>query len=267
MTGIRFFLDRRYAAGVIVGLSVFLSFDLADWIQGLAEKPTTMVDLAGEQLQSCFLVGVVGAGLGALLTARHLRHAGEDYWGTATRSPLQLSGIRFAAAALPVLTAWLVFVVLSSAQLGPGGHQGLAVAVLAMSFTAAAVGSALGQVIATLLPWVLAVPAAVVVSYVGVLAVSGAGDDYWWGWLVPAFGDGLDTGVYPLWIIGEAVWFVGLTLALLVLAAWLTSRPRLIPLTATVVAVGLLLAGGTMLYLNGEDATADPPTVAMSTRR
>lgn len=83
--------------------------------------------------------------------------------------------------------------------------------------------------------------------------------------MVPLFGDSLHPPVHALWLLGETAWFAGLTLALLVLAAWLGSRPRAVSFRPTVAAALLLLAGGIMLYCNGGDAggnLASPATVA-----
>lgn len=257
MTGLRFFTDRIYTFVVVVGLAVFLSYDLTDLLKRLDVNPADLVALAGEQLESAILIVAVGAALGAVIAARHRRRTGWDYVVTATRPPLSRCLAQFSATAVPVLCAWIIFIVATSVRLGTARQLPMDIAVVAMSLFAVTVGVAFGQVVGLVLPPMLAGPFGFVGAYVLTAVPVIAGDDSWWQWLGPGFGDQIAPRPRLPWLFGESAWFCGLTLSLILVAAVAQTRPRRIPIRMVAVAFLLLGLGLMLLRINGADAAVD----------
>jgi hypothetical protein len=255
---LRFFLDKLYGAAMMVGLAIYLSYTLTALISRLAEPPETLVALAGRQLQMSLLAVAAAATLSAVITARHHRRAGHDLWVTGVRTPLCRSVTLFGAVAVPVLSGWSVFLLMTLLRSDATGDLGYGLLVMGMSLIAVSVGIAFGQVVGLVVPPVAAAPVALAGAYLGSAVFVAAGDDYWWQWLGPAFGDSLSYRPRTLWLVGETAWFTGLTVALLILAAVVGSRPRVVPRVPAVVAGALMVAGGVLLWLNGADASVDP---------
>jgi hypothetical protein len=250
-----FFAGRRYGVVVATVLAGFLGYSLSAWL-GRTEPPTDMVDLAGDQLGLSIVAVAVGAALAATVSARHHRRAGRDLWVTAARSPLRLSATQFLAVAVPVLGGWLVYLGVTAAGLGPPQEIAVALLVQLMSLVAVATGVALGQLVGLVVPTPLAGPGAFVVAYLCTAFLAAAGDEQWWQWLGPGFGDGLSADVHAAWLTGEFLWFAGVTAALLLASSLVASFPRKLPTLPTVLTAAALLAGVLLLFVNGPDASA-----------
>ncbi|HEV7823294.1 MAG TPA: hypothetical protein VGP02_00135 [Mycobacteriales bacterium] len=255
MTALRYFTDRAAGLLVATGLSSFLAYSLSRWLGARADPPAGPVPLAGDQLQLALVVVAAGAALAALIGIRHHRRAGRDLWVTAARSPLRLHCTELAAVAVPVLGSWLVYLAVTSVRYGSAHELAPALAVQLMSVLALATGIALGQYLALAVPVSVAVPAAFAAGYVGTGFVSGAGDDYWWQWLGPGFGDGMQSPVHAAWLAGEVLWFGGVTAGILLLAARRSAPGRATPRLPAAVTGAALLAGAVLLFVNGDDAT------------
>lgn len=252
----RFFLDQRIAVGTLVGLVALLSQSLAAFLTRLAEPPIDMVELAGTQLRGVIFAAVAGAGVSALLVGRHRRRAGADYWVTSALSPMQRTMVQLAALTSPTLAAWIAYWVLTSVMLGNGSNLLPAIPVLLTSSIVICASSAYGVLIATVLPALVATPVAVLSLYVMVMILGGVGDEFWWGWLLPAGDDALVGAPRPLWIGGQALWFTGITGLFTIFTAAVGSRPVRPPrLVAWVEVLAAMLIGAALLYLNGSAAS------------
>ncbi|MEV4343517.1 hypothetical protein AB0J83_03425 [Actinoplanes sp. NPDC049596] len=254
---IRFYLDRIYSATIVVLLTMFMSYDLADLLLRLANPPQNLLQLAGRQLDTIIVAGAVASALAALIAARHSHRSGTDYSISASRSPLQRSGVQFATVLIPVALSWLLFSVISAV------HSGLAekffswLTVCVIGVASLAVSVALGQTVGGLVRPVLAVPLAFVASYAfsGVFAIFG--DDSWAQWLGTGFGDSLNGNLSQLWSAGEFVWFCGLTMVLLGISTLRNSLPRRVPVSYGAMTAALLIIGIVLLIVNGPDASTN----------
>jgi hypothetical protein len=252
---LRYFTDRDAGLLVAAGLATFLAYSLAEWLRRVGEPEGGLVALAGDQLGLAMIAVSTGAALAALVGTRHHRRAGQDLWATAARSPLRLHGTEFLAVAAPVLGAWLVYLAVTSVRHGSPHELVPGLTVQLMSFVAVATGVALGQYVSLVAPVTLAVPAAFAAGYLGTVLPNGMGDEYWWQWLGPGFGDGMGTPVHAAWLAGEVLWFGAVTGGLLLLAARRSTPDRSAPRLATATTVAALLAGAALLFLNGDSAT------------
>ncbi|MDG4795425.1 hypothetical protein [Micromonospora sp. WMMD1082] len=258
MTALRFHLDKGWTALIVVGLVVFLSYDLADYLLRMAEPPRDLQALAGRQLESVILAGAVGAAMAAAVTARHHHRSGRDYAVASARPPLGRVGAQFVATAVPLSVAWLLFVVISGVRSGLVAAAAPAAAVIIVSVAALCVSAAMGQLVGTLLRPLLAIPVAFLASYAYAATFAILGDNSWLQWLGTGFGDSLSQPVKTTWILGELLWFTGLTLAIIGACAFATSQPHRLPRTWLISVPILLTAGIILLYLTGADATHNP---------
>jgi hypothetical protein len=258
MSGVRYFTDRLYGVVVAAVLAGFLGYSLSAWLRRTGPA-TDMVDLAGDQVGLSVVAVAVGATLAALISARHHRRAGRDLWATAARSPLRLSTTQFLAVAAPVLGGWFIYLVVTTVREGSGDALGQALPIQFLSLVAVATGVALGQVIGLVVPTALAAPVAFAFAYVVTGVIEGAGDDYWWQWLGPGFGDGFSSAARPVWLAGELLWLAGVTAAFVLAAAVVSSYPRRLPTLPTVLTGLALIAGAALLCVNGPDASSTGP--------
>jgi hypothetical protein len=254
MRGLRYFTDRLYGVLVATGLAAFLGYSLSAWLQRTG-LPTGMVDLAGDQLGMSVVAITVGAGLAALVSSRHHRRAGRDLWVLAAVSPLRLAGTQFLAVAAPVLGGWAVYLTVTALREGSSHDAAAALPIQLVSVLAVSTGVALGQLIGLLVPGALAAPTAFALAYVATAVLAGAGDDYWWQFLGPGFGDGFSLAASPTWLFGEFLWFGGVTAALVLGTTVVSSFPRHLPWLPTACTVLVLATGAALLFLNGADAS------------
>jgi hypothetical protein len=257
MRGIRFYTDKVFSVLAIGLLAVYLSYSLTAFVQRLADPPRDMVELSGLQLETGIVGLAIGAALAGLIAARHNRFGGRDLLASAARPAVSRVVTQFAAVAAPVLVGWLIFVVVTVVSNDVSGKFAPGILAIGVGALALAACVALGQIIGIWLPPVFAVPAAFVgaYSYAAVCAIFG--DDYWWQWLGPAFGDSMTPSPKVLWLVGEYFWFGGVTLLLLTANARLVSSPRYTPRILLTVASGTALIGIVLLAINGPDASPD----------
>jgi hypothetical protein len=257
MRAARFYTDRLFSGVVLVVLAVYLSYSLTSFIGRLAEPPLDLVGLAGLQLETGIVGVALSASLAAMVAARHNRHSGRDILASSAISVKHRVLVQFVAVYVPVLVGWIIYVGATAASSGATGQLGFAILALGAGALALASSVAFGQVFGSWLNPAGAIPFAFIAAYIysGFFAIFG--DDYWWQWLGPAFGDSLAPRPKWTWLAGEYFWFGGVTAMLLAINMKLDSSPRRAP--RRLVAIGLvgLTCGMLLLVITGEDASPD----------
>ncbi|MFG2064768.1 hypothetical protein ACGFIK_25510 [Micromonospora sp. NPDC048871] len=258
MRALRFYTDRILAPAALIIVALYLSYSVSAFIQRLSEPPRDMVALAGLQLESGIVGIAIAAALSALIASRHNRYGGKDILASSSRPEIDRVLIQFIAAYAPVLGGWLAYVIGTTVAFGITSKLLVGSAAVGVGALALAACCAIGQVIGVWFRPALAVPVAFISAYFFAAFFAIFGDDYWWQWLGPAFGDSFSPQPYALWLVGEYFWFSGLTVLLLGVNLWITAAPRR-PGLVLYLGIAISAIGATLLAINGSDASPDLP--------